>query len=140
MNPHKEKPAGPTAGESREQEEPSTLGLYPVRASGTDAETVAALEREAEVIDEALKFITSRLKVLMLVEDEIGTRAARAYEALTVDPYIPAEVWMVAKALALTTCSVIYKAERADRARFAKPLREVLNLAAEITKDSRRAA
>ena len=78
-----------------------------------------------------LQAILGRLKVLMLVDDELGTRASRAYEALTTDPFIPSRVWTVAQAIAWKTCAVVYSGERGTRDRANSAVGPLLRTAAE---------
>ncbi len=141
MAPHEtQKPEAGASGGVEELAGTPTHGLYPVHAYGTEAEAVAAREREAESLDAEVKAIAKRLQILMLVDDEVGARAARAYDDLTSAVFIPTTVWSVGLAIAWSTCGAVYGSERATRARFAKPLREVLAIAAEIKTELRRAA
>lgn len=108
-----------------------TIGAYPDRTFGTAAETVAAREREAEVLDDARELVLQKLAVLALVDDETGVQSRRAAEALRACP-IPEPVYQVAQAFGSILTAIVYSVNRSDRARLARLLDDVLREAARI--------
>lgn len=125
MPPETKKPTAGTVGSIEGSGERPTGELYPLRTWQTEAEGVAAREREAEVIDRARKAVLDRLALLALVDDETGIQARRAAEVLQA-PAIPEAVYQVVMAFGANLAAIVYRKESGDRARVAKLLNAVI--------------
>lgn len=87
---------------------------YPTVPAGTEAEGVAAREREAELIEAKFAEIRRELNVLAQVDDEAGLKARRMVETLDA-PCWPEPVHQTIRAFAENLAVVVYSTDPGRR-------------------------
>lgn len=114
---------------------PSRSALYGEVTTGTDAESIAGREREAEVIEARFAEIRRDLALISQVDDEAGLRARRMVEALD-GPCWPEAVHQTARAFAETLATVVYATNPARR----REAQRVIEAAVALSQAQRKAA